>query len=49
MVAGKFLAEGDHFLGVIDGDDMFGALGEKLGERPLARPEVGHHVIVEDA
>jgi len=45
---GELLPELDHFFGVINGDDFFGALGNELGKGSFSGSEVGNGVVVED-
>ncbi len=47
VLDGERLAELDHFRRKIHGDDLFGALGEQLGQGAFAGPEVGDHPVVE--
>jgi hypothetical protein len=43
VLAGKGGAELDHFLGVVDGDDLPGVAGKELGEGAFAGAEVGYN------
>ena len=49
VFAGLFGAELDHFLGIIDGDDVFAAAGEQFGEETFAGAEIGDGEGGEDA
>jgi hypothetical protein len=49
IFAGLFGAELDHFLGIIDGDDVFAPAREQLGEESFAGAQIGDGEGREDA